>query len=162
MNERLWAFRVPWSPDFVLGRPPRGGVFEIIQVITKHDPFDAMQGSMWTLHLSCIHIFRWSLKRSVKRTWTGSACSTNESAWSVMVTGSQSRVWNGPKAFPRVCIYIYIYNMANTLTPWLLVGARARFNVLASLAGAMKPFMCGPSFGFTPCSEHNKDAEGND
>jgi len=27
---------------------------------------------MWTLHPSCIHLFRWSLKRSVKRPWTGS------------------------------------------------------------------------------------------
>ena len=36
----------------------------------------------------------WSLECSVKRTWTGSfTFSTNESAWSVMVTGSQSRVW---------------------------------------------------------------------
>jgi hypothetical protein len=33
---------------------------------------------------------------SVKWTWTGSAFSTNESAWSVMVTGSQPRVWSGP------------------------------------------------------------------
>ena len=38
------------------------------------------------LHPSCIHILRWSLKRSVKRTWTSSAFSTNESAWSVMVS----------------------------------------------------------------------------
>jgi hypothetical protein len=45
---------------------------------------------------SCIHLLRWSLKRSVRRTWTGSAFSTNESAWSVMATGSQSRVWSGP------------------------------------------------------------------
>jgi hypothetical protein len=29
---------------------------------------------------SCIHIPRWSLKRSVKQTWTGSAFSTNKSA----------------------------------------------------------------------------------
>jgi hypothetical protein len=51
---------------------------------------------MRTVHPSCIHILRRSLKRSVKRTWTSSAFSTNESAWSVMVTGSQSRVWSGP------------------------------------------------------------------
>ena len=63
----------------------------------KHDPFDAMKESMWTLHPSCIHILCWSLKRSVKRTWTGSAFSTNESAWDVLVTGSQSRVWSGPQ-----------------------------------------------------------------
>ena len=34
----------------------------------------------------------------MKWTWTGSAFSTNESAWSAMVTGSQSRVWSGPEA----------------------------------------------------------------
>jgi hypothetical protein len=50
------------------------------------------------LHPSCIHILRWSLKRSVKQTWTGSTFSTDESAWSVMmVMGPQSRVWSGPK-----------------------------------------------------------------
>ena len=49
------------------------------------------------LHPSCIHILRWSLKRSVKRTWTGSAYSANKSAWSVRVTGSQSHVRSGPK-----------------------------------------------------------------
>jgi hypothetical protein len=39
------------------------------------------------------YILRWSLKHSVKQTWTGSTFSTNESASRVMrVTGSQSRV----------------------------------------------------------------------
>ena len=33
----------------------------------------------------------------MKRTWTGSAFSTNEIAWSVMVMGSQSCVWSGPQ-----------------------------------------------------------------
>ena len=50
---------------------------------------------MQTLHPSCVHILCWSLKRSVKQTWTSSTFSTNESASSVMVTGSQSRVWSG-------------------------------------------------------------------
>ena len=48
-------------------------------------------------HLAFTSSLRWSLKRSVKRTWTGSAFSTNESAWSVTVTGLQSRVWSGPE-----------------------------------------------------------------
>ena len=43
------------------------------------------------IHLALAYTLCWSLKRSVERTWTGSAVSTNESAWSVMVTGSQSR-----------------------------------------------------------------------
>jgi hypothetical protein len=63
-----------------------------VQVTTKHVPFDAMVESMWTLHPSYIHVLHWSLKHSVKQTWTGSAFSTNESARSAMVTGSQSRV----------------------------------------------------------------------
>jgi hypothetical protein len=52
---------------------------------------------MWTLHPSYTHVLRWSLMCSVKQTWTGSAFSTNESAQSAMVTGSQSRVQSGPK-----------------------------------------------------------------
>ena len=50
-----------------------------------------------TIHLTFTYILRWSLKRSVKLE-LGSAppFSTNESAWSVMVTGSQSHVWSGP------------------------------------------------------------------
>ena len=61
---------------------------------------------MWTLHPSCIHILRWSLKRSVKWTWTGFAFSTNESAWIVLVTGSQSRVWSGPLIW--VCVEVLL------------------------------------------------------
>ena len=48
------------------------------------------------IHPAFTYILRWSLKRSVKRTWTGSGFSTNESAWSVMVTCPQSCVWSGP------------------------------------------------------------------
>ena len=49
------------------------------------------------LHPSCIHILSWSLKRTVKRTWTSSAFSTNERAWRVMVSDSQSCVCSGLK-----------------------------------------------------------------
>jgi len=41
-----------------------------------------------TVPSSCIHLLCWSFNRSVKWTWTGSAFSTNESAWSAMVTGA--------------------------------------------------------------------------
>ena len=44
---------------------------KIIQVIMKHDPFDPSRS----------HVLRWSLKHSVKQTWTAPAFSTNESAW---------------------------------------------------------------------------------
>jgi hypothetical protein len=54
------------------------------------------------IHLAFTYILRWSLNRSVKRTWTGSAFSTNEHAWSVMVMGFQSHVWSGPE-FPFAC-----------------------------------------------------------
>ena len=61
-------------------------------------PIRCHVGVLWTLHPSRIHILRWSLKHIVKRASTGnSAFSTNESAWSVMVMVSQSRVWSGPK-----------------------------------------------------------------
>ena len=68
---------------------------KIIQVTVKHDLFDAMYDFI-DLHPFCIHILRWSLKRSMKRTWTSSTFFTNESAWSVLVTGSQSRVCSDP------------------------------------------------------------------
>jgi hypothetical protein len=72
---------------------------------------------MQTLHPSCIHMLCWSPKLTVTRTWTNSAFSTNESAWSVTVTGSQSHVRSGPKTLlhcitlelegPRPMIYTY-------------------------------------------------------
>jgi hypothetical protein len=49
------------------------------------------------IRLAFTYLLRWSLKLSVKWSWTGSAFSTNMSAWSVLVTGSQSRVWSEPK-----------------------------------------------------------------
>ena len=92
INQWLSAFIVPLSLGFVLGLPPRGGFFE-------SSPSDHDTWFIWChadLHPSRIHILRWSLKRSVKRPWTMSVFSTNESAWSVRVMGSQSRVWSGP------------------------------------------------------------------
>ena len=82
INQWLWVFGVLWSPGFVLDLPPCG------------DFWVPCRNACRLLHPSCIHILHWSLKRSVKRTWTGSTFSTNESAWSAMVTGSQSRVWS--------------------------------------------------------------------
>jgi hypothetical protein len=93
------VFRVSWSPGCVLGLSRRGG--------------DFWEQSKWPwnmihlmpcrnlcrlyIHIAFTYILRWCLKRSVKWNWTGSAFSTNESAWSVVITGSQSRVWSGPK-----------------------------------------------------------------
>ena len=66
----------------------------------KHDPFDAMYEPL--LEFTSIFAFTYSVGPSsvvwtVKQTWTSSTFSTNESAWSAMVTGSQSRMWSGPK-----------------------------------------------------------------
>ena len=47
------------------------------------------------IHLASTYSLRWSLECSVKRTWTGSTFSTNESTSSAMDTGSKSRVWSG-------------------------------------------------------------------
>ena len=56
---------------------------------------------MSTLHPSCIHLLHWSLKRSVlKRTRTGSAFSTNESAWKC--NGHGPSVSLGVKSGPRL------------------------------------------------------------
>ena len=101
MYQWLWAFGATWSPTgFVLGLPLRGGFWQwskwpcnMIHLVPCKNPCRLY------IHLAFTYILRWSLERSVKRTWTGSAFSTNESAWSAMVTGSQSRVWSGPIFF---------------------------------------------------------------
>jgi hypothetical protein len=102
INPWLWAFGVLWSPSFVLGLPSRGGFrkyskcpWNMIHTMPCRNPC--------RLYIRlAFHINRWSLKRSVKRTWTGFAFSTNESAWSVMVMGSQCRVWSGPNALLKI------------------------------------------------------------
>ena len=66
------------------------------------DSYKASNGSCfmvtWTIFkthfLDTIH---WSLTRSVKRSWTKSVFSSNESAWREMATGLQSRVRSGPQ-----------------------------------------------------------------
>ena len=98
INQWLWAFGVPWSPGFVLGVPPRGGFWKQSKWpwIMIHS-MSCRKPCRLYVHLAFTYILRWSLERSVKRTWTGSAFSANEGAWSVLVTGSHSRVWSGPQ-----------------------------------------------------------------
>ena len=103
INHRLWAFKVLWSPSFEC-------CAYLQEVVLKNSPSDHLYmihlmpcRNPWRLyiHRAFTYSLCWrSLKRSVKyRTWTtGSAFSTNESAWSVMVTGSESHVWSGPKS----------------------------------------------------------------
>ena len=91
----VWNAMVSW---FCVRPSSKRWFLKLVQVTMKHDPFDAIWESMSTWHpSSCIHILCRSLKRSVKRTWTNSAFSTNESAWSAMFPYSQSRLWSGPE-----------------------------------------------------------------
>jgi hypothetical protein len=63
------------------------------------------------------------------RTWTGLAFSTKESAWSVTVTGSQSRVERGPKDPPQLKTHFLFdsdpshkpYNLGCKLFLWKLL-----------------------------------------
>ena len=99
------CFGVPWSPGFVLGLPPRGGFWK---------------WSKWPW--SMIHMIRSMSCRNPNRLYIQLAFtysvgpsrmvwselqpalpfSTNESAWGVMVMGSQSRVWSGPKGIDQL------------------------------------------------------------
>ena len=100
----LWSLSL--SNGFVLGLPPRGCFW-----IESKWPWNMLRLTPCRhpcrlLHPSCIHILCWSLKRSVKLTHTGPAFSTDESAWSVLVAGSQSRVWSRPNVWvgsPSMC-----------------------------------------------------------
>ena len=74
------------------------------EVVFENNPSDHETWSIWChvgIHVDftsiLYSILLWSLKCCVKQTWTGSTISTNESAWSLMVTGNQCRVWSGPK-----------------------------------------------------------------
>ena len=93
INQWLWVFTVAWSPC----RPTfKRWVLKIIQVTMKQT-YSMPCRNPCRLYIHLVFTYsRWSLKRSVKQTWTGSAFSTNESAWSGMVTGSQFRVWSDP------------------------------------------------------------------
>ena len=62
INQRLWAFRVPWSPGFVFHQPPESGFWKC---------YPCTHPRRLYIHLAFTYILTWSLKRSVKRTWTG-------------------------------------------------------------------------------------------
>ena len=113
----------------------RWSFLKTTQVTVKHGPFWCHVGNHVDFTPSCIHILRWSLKHSAKRTWTGSAFSTNESAWSVMVTGSQSRVWSGPGKFPRMA------PQNNTITGYLLWRFNGDISLQAALVDNSVPYL---------------------
>ena len=48
----------------VLGLPPGGGFLKIVQVTMKHDPFDAVKESMWTLPSIFVHSHSYSVAPS--------------------------------------------------------------------------------------------------
>ena len=97
LNQRLVALKVPWSPGFVFDLLPRGGSWKqskwpcnMIHSMPRKNPCRLY------IHLA----FTYSIGSS-RVVWSelGPAppFSTNESAWSAMVMGSQSRVWSGPQ-----------------------------------------------------------------
>ena len=107
MNQQLRAFGVPWSPNgFVAGLPPRGGFWKqskwprnMVHSMPRRNPCRLY------IHLAFTYILRWSLKSSVTlRTWTGSAVSTNESAWSGNGHGSSVSCVKWPWVW--VCVYV--------------------------------------------------------
>ena len=87
-HEGFSSFRILWTP-LRLNVDTKGCIWDNIRCLKFFC-------KCCTLNPSCIHILHWSLERSVKQTWTGPTFSTNESAWIVMVTGSQSHMWSGP------------------------------------------------------------------
>ena len=99
INQWRWVFRVPWSPDFVIGLPSR--------VVFEYSPSDHETWSIWCyvgIHVdftTILHSHTHSIDPS-SVVWSelgaGSAFPTNESAWSAIVMGSQSHVWSGPKS----------------------------------------------------------------
>jgi hypothetical protein len=117
INQRSWAFRVPWSPSFVLNLPPRGGFWKqsewpwnMIHSMPRRNPCRLY------IHRAFTYPLCWSLECSVKQwIWTGSAFSTNESAWSVMVMGSQSHVWSGP-----LCLFWWVRGHVTCIYKWTL------------------------------------------
>jgi hypothetical protein len=98
LNQRLWAFIVSWSPSFVLGLPPRGGFWikskwpwNMIELMPCRDPCRLY------IHLA----FTYSVgPSSIVWSELGPAlpCPPMRVLEVKMVTGSQSRVWSGPKA----------------------------------------------------------------
>ena len=65
VTPRLWGFEVPWFPSIVLGLPSDHGTWSLWCYVRLHVDLTSILHSLT----------RWSLKRSVKRTWTGSAFS---------------------------------------------------------------------------------------
>ena len=87
-------------------------------------------------HPPCIHMLRWSLKRSVKRTWSRSSFPTNESAWSIMVRAhslvcavalSYSLSWQAN--FEDVWVPRYFSSHQNPNAYWSLLTAFAKIGV---------------------------------
>ena len=73
INQQLWTFEVPWSPNFVIDLPPRSGFWKKIQATmnTQSNRCHVRIHANFTSNLAFTYILHWSLKRSVNRTWTG-------------------------------------------------------------------------------------------
>ena len=92
-----FSVRSAMASQFCVRRTSKRWFLKIVQVTMRHDPLMSCRNPCRLYIHLVVHKLHSSLKHSVRQTWTSSAFSTNESAWSVMVTGSQSRVWSGPK-----------------------------------------------------------------
>ena len=91
---RFWSAMVS---RFCARVASKRGFLYIVQVTHETRSIWGHVGFHVDFKSTCTHTLRWSLKCSVNWTATGSTLSTNESAWSAMDTGPQSRVWSGPK-----------------------------------------------------------------
>ena len=125
-NVRLWAFGVSHSLNFVLGLSPIGGFWKwskwpwnMIHLMLCRNPCRLY------IYLAFIYSVGPS---SVVWNQLGPAppFSTNESAWSAMVTVSQSRVWSGPISWSEVfkvlfyfCMQVYISTNMEIQYSWL-------------------------------------------
>ena len=76
INQWPWAFGVPWTPGgFVLGLPPTYGFWNLsIWVWNMTHLMPCRNPCELYAHLAFTYSLPWSLKCSVKRIWTGSAC----------------------------------------------------------------------------------------
>ena len=83
-------------PGFVLGLPPRGGFKK-----WSKSPWNMIHSMPWRIHVyflhpTCIHRLILVPKHRGSQLGPRAAFSTNESAWSAVVTSSQSPVRSGP------------------------------------------------------------------
>jgi hypothetical protein len=96
MSQETWPWNCESTKKCPKAVPTHFGSHVVLSRALKCSVKPYVLGPQLTLYPSCNHLLRWSLKHIVKQTCTSSAFPTNESTWSAMVMGPQSRVWSGP------------------------------------------------------------------